>query len=166
MQSKQAWGWLAAGVLALGLNGIYHDGGAAWVHHAADRVMARIAERTAPVLALASGRAEWFLSKAGNSVAQNEVASRHWATSVARLQSNVAGAQSGLAQIEAVSAREEARFARHRAQLARMEANRARIEAQMASMRMPDVKVDVNGPAMCPRVRGNVPHLRVMRCSW
>ncbi len=32
MKTTQGWGWLAAGVLALGLNGIYQDGGAAWAH--------------------------------------------------------------------------------------------------------------------------------------
>jgi hypothetical protein len=39
MKTTQAWGWLAAGVLALGLNGIYHDGGAAWAHRAVGRVL-------------------------------------------------------------------------------------------------------------------------------
>jgi hypothetical protein len=41
MKNAQAWGWLAAGVLALGLNGIYQDGGAAWAHRAVTQVMAR-----------------------------------------------------------------------------------------------------------------------------
>jgi hypothetical protein len=166
MKSTQAWGWLAAGVLALGLNGIYHDGGAAWAHRAVDRVIGQIAERTAPVLALASGRIEWFLSKSGTALAQNEVASRRWATGVARLQSNVAGVQRGLAQMEAVSAREEARFGRQQAQLARMEANRARMEARMASMRISDVKVDVTVPVVCPRIRVNIPRVKVTSCSW
>ncbi len=35
MKTTQGWGWLTAGVLALGLNGIYHDGGAAWAHRIA-----------------------------------------------------------------------------------------------------------------------------------
>ncbi|MGB8113306.1 MAG: hypothetical protein WCF22_06015, partial [Candidatus Sulfotelmatobacter sp.] len=64
MKSTQAWGWLTAGVLGLGLNGIYHDGGAAWIHRCVEQIASRIEARTGPVLALASGRAEWFLAKA------------------------------------------------------------------------------------------------------
>ena len=44
MKNTYAWGWLAAGVLALGLNGIYQDGGAAWAHRALDQGVARLAE--------------------------------------------------------------------------------------------------------------------------
>lgn len=166
MKSTQAWGWLAAGVLALGLNGIYHDGGAAWLHRTIDQAISDVAEKTGPVLALASARAEWFLSKTGTAIAPTEVASCRWSTTVARFESGVAGVQSGFARVEAVSAREEARFARQQAQLARMEANRARIEARMASIHIPDVKVDLNVPAVCPRIHVNVPRARVTRCSW
>src|SRR6267154_536780 len=60
MKSTQteAWGWLAAGVLALGLNGIYQDGGAEWVRRDVDGIIARIADRSEAVLALAAGRAD------------------------------------------------------------------------------------------------------------
>ena len=37
MTSEKAWYWLAAGVLALGLNGAYQDGQFGWVHGIADR---------------------------------------------------------------------------------------------------------------------------------
>ncbi len=63
MKSTQAWGWLAAGVLALGLNGIYQDGGAAWAHRRSDRPDRRSSSRTEAVLALAAGRADWFVAK-------------------------------------------------------------------------------------------------------
>ncbi len=76
----QAWGWLAAGVLALGLNGIYQDGGAAWVHRHVDGVVARIADRSEGVLALATGRAEWYLAKANPLAARNQTASCRVAT--------------------------------------------------------------------------------------
>jgi hypothetical protein len=36
MTSENAWYWLAAGVLALGLNGAYQDGQFGWVHGIAD----------------------------------------------------------------------------------------------------------------------------------
>ncbi len=39
MTSDKAWYWLAAGVLALGLNGAYQDGQFGWVHGIADRSM-------------------------------------------------------------------------------------------------------------------------------
>jgi len=46
MKTTQGWGWLAAGVLALGLNGFYQDGGAAWAHRIMDHVTARVADRS------------------------------------------------------------------------------------------------------------------------
>jgi hypothetical protein len=166
MKSTQAWGWLTAGVLALGLNGIYHDGGAAWAHRAVNQVVGRIAERTAPVLALASGDAAWFAAETRTAIARNEVASCRWATAVARFDSGSNGLQNGFARVQAATAREEAQFARQDAQMARLEANRARIEARMASLRMPSVKVDVDIPAICPRVHVSVPRVKVTRSSW
>jgi hypothetical protein len=169
MKSIQAWGWLTAGVLALGLNGIYHDGGAAWAHRAVNQVAGRIAEQTGPVLALATGDAEAFVAQTRGAIAENEVPSCRWAATVARVESSVTGVQSGFARLQAVSARQEAQFARQEAQMARLEANRARVEARIASLHLPEipeVKVDVNVPAICPRVRVSVPRVRVMRCSW
>jgi len=40
MRSQTGWYWLAAGVLALGLNGAYQDGQLGWVHCLADRAAA------------------------------------------------------------------------------------------------------------------------------
>ncbi len=99
---RQAWGWLAAGVLALGLNGIYQDGGAAWVYRNVDGVIARIADRSEGVLALASGRADWFLAKANLAAARDETASCRVAAAVARMQMKMVRTQSGrLADFEA-----------------------------------------------------------------
>ena len=124
MKTTQGWGWLAAGVLALGLNGIYHDGGAAWAHRNVDGVMARIVNQSGAVIALASGRADRFVANANLVAARDETASCRLATAVARFQSKMARMQSGMAHFEAMSARQEAA-------LARVEANRARIEAQL-----------------------------------
>jgi hypothetical protein len=151
MKNTQAWGWLAAGVLALGLNGIYHDGGAAWACRAINQVKARIGDRTEGVLALATGRADWFAAKANMVAARNETGSCRLATAMARLQTKMAQTQGGMARFEAMSAREEA-------QLARLEANRARIEAQVARWRFtPAAFNTVEIPAICPRVRVNIP---------
>lgn len=159
MKNTQAYGWLVAGVLALGLNGVYHDGGAVWAHRAVDRVIGQIADRSGAVLALATGHAEWFMAKANVMAARNETASCRLATAAARFQGKMARMQGGLAQFEAMSWREEAA-------MARMEAIRARIEAQAARVRVAPVAFDmVEIPAVCPRVRVNIPRVNIPRIS-
>ncbi|MGA7360644.1 MAG: hypothetical protein WBW70_17435, partial [Candidatus Sulfotelmatobacter sp.] len=123
MKTTRGWGWLAAGVLALGLNGIYQDGGAAWAHRAVGQVMARISDRSEAVIALASGHADWFFAKSRMVAARDETASCRLATTVARFQTKITRKPTGFAPFEEMSAREEAR-------LARLEADRARIETQ------------------------------------
>jgi len=157
MKTTQAWVWLAAGVLALGLNGIYQDGGAAWAHRAVGQVVARIGDRSEAVLALASGRADWFMAKANMVATRDETASCRLATAVARFQTKIARTEGGMARFEAMSAREEAQFAR-------LEANRARIEAQIARVRFSPVAFDAAKiPVICPRVRLSIPRPPVVR---
>src|SRR5579872_2811448 len=144
MKSNQAWGWLAAGVLALGLNGLYQDYGAQWAHQIVDR----LASRSGIVLARASGRADRFLSEAGLVTARAETRSCRLSTAMARLQSEVARGQASFARVEAMSDRQQAAFAR-------LEANRARMEAQLERVRyMPAVVRPMNLHVACPRVRG------------
>jgi hypothetical protein len=156
MKTTQGWGWLAAGVLALGLNGIYHDGGAAWAHRNVDGVMAQIVSQSEAVIALASGHADRLVANASLVAAQDEAASCRLATAVARFQTKIARTQNGMAHFEAMSARQEAA-------LARMEANRARIEGQLVRVRLAPVAFDsVEIPVVtCPRVRVNVPRVNV-----
>jgi len=156
MKITQGWGWLAAGVLALGLNGVYQDGGAAWAHRQVDRVIAPIANRAGAVIALASGRGEWFMAKANVVAAQDETASCRLATAMARVQTRMARTQGGMAHFEAMSAPQEAA-------LARVEANRARIEAKVARIRLAPVAFhSITIPVVaCPRVRVNVPRVNV-----
>lgn len=159
MKNTQAWGWLVAGVLALGLNGFYQDGGAVWAHRAVDSVIGRIVDQSGAVLALASGHADRFMVKANSLAARNETASCRWATAAARFQTKIARSQSGFAHFEAMSAREEAA-------MARMEANRARMEAQVARVRsMPVAFHTIDIPEVCPRVRVNVPRVNIPRVS-
>jgi hypothetical protein len=149
----QAWGWLVAGVLALGLNGIYQDGGGAWLHRNVDHVIARVADRSGAVLALASGRADLFLAKAKLVAARNETASCRMATAMARMESKLTRGQGGMADFEAMSAREEEA-------MARLEANRARMEAQVATVRF--LPVAFGGvKVVCPRVRVQVPQVSI-----
>jgi hypothetical protein len=60
MKTTPAWRWLAAGVLALGLNGWYHTGGAHWARIA----IGQLAHHTETVLELAKSRAHRFLTEA------------------------------------------------------------------------------------------------------
>jgi len=152
MKTNQAWGWLAAGVLAAGLNARYHDGGLQWAHQIADRVE----HNSTAVLALASGRADQFLAEARSLTARDETASCPL-TTVTRVQSMIAQSPT---VFEVMTAREEG-------QLARLEANRARMEAQIAA-RTAHIRIApaafapitvkaVSAPVVCPRVRVNIP---------
>ena len=157
MKTTQAWGWLTAGVLALGLNGFYHDGGAEWAH----RIVGRVVYSSAAVVALASGRADQFLEQAKMVVVRDEIQSCPLSTAIARLQSRVARADRGLASFDAMSARGQA-------QLARLEANRARIEALAAQSEFATFIEPINFDAsnvsvICPRVRVNIPRMPMIK---
>jgi hypothetical protein len=162
MKTNQAWGWLAAAVLAAGLNASYHDGGLQWAHRFAEQV----GHNSAAVLDLASGRADQFLSEARLLTARNETASCRWATTLARVQTRIAQSQAGVEHFNLMSAREEA-------QLGRLEANRARMEAEIATQTAhfriatanfaPLALKAIPAPAACPRVRVNIPKLPMMK---
>jgi hypothetical protein len=92
----QASGWLIAGVMALGLNGFYHDGGFAWAH----RAIAEFEHNTTAVLALASGRADEFLAEVKPVVVHQESASCPIATAFARVQTKVARMQTEFAHTQ------------------------------------------------------------------
>jgi hypothetical protein len=156
MKTAQGWGWLAAGVLALGLNGFYQDGGLEIAHRAVDGVVARIADRSGVFAEMASERVGRALESANLVAARDETASCRLATAMARLQTKMTRAQSGMARFEVMSAREEAA-------MARVEANRARVEAQVARVRFaPAAFNTVRIPVVaCPRVRVNIPRVDV-----
>jgi hypothetical protein len=131
----QAWGWLAAAVLAAGLNSSYHDGGLQWAHEIANSVQ----HNANAVLALATGRADQFLAEARMlqlDRSQNRafdaedtsvnVKVRHcpFAAAIARAQNSFDQSKAEFDDLQALSAREQA-------ELARLEANRARIEAEV-----------------------------------
>jgi len=154
MKTTQGWGWLAAGVLALGLNGFYQDGGAAWAHRVADEV----ADRSVALADLASGTVDELMAKVELAAARDETTSCKLATAMARFETGMARTQTGLAHFEAMTARQEAA-------LARVEANRARIEAQVARVRLAPMAFDAAKipVVVCPRVRVNLPKLPMVR---
>ena len=159
MKTTQAWGWLVAGVVALGLNGFYQDGGVAWVHRSVEGVAARVAHRSGVLADLASRQVDRFLVKANTVTVRNETASCRLATALARVHTRIARAQTGKAHFEAMSARQEAA-------LAHLEANRARMyeqEEQVVRVHVHPVAFNVTKiPVVaCPRVRVNVPRVNV-----
>jgi len=89
MKTTQAWTWLTTGVLALGLNGFYRDGGASLVHRAVVRAIDQIEERSGPVVALAAGRADWFVARTKMAGARDQIASCRRATAMARAQTSL-----------------------------------------------------------------------------
>ena len=157
---KQEWYWLAAGVMALGLNGVYHDGGAEWAH--------RLVNRSAAVVALASLDSERFLASAQILSAREQTALCGMATEMARLQTKMARTETGFAHFDAMTAQQEAGVARLETNRAQFEAGRARMEAQVARLEFasaglsPELGVAfapkrIKLPVICPRVRVNIP---------
>ena len=162
MKPNQAWGWLAAGVLAAGLNANYYDGGFQWAHRLADRVE----QNSAAVLALASGQADQFLTEARMLPARNHSASCPLSATLERVQAQIARAQARFDRFEAMSDRQEA-------QLARFEANRDRMKGRIVvnpvhvriatAAFAPVVLRSLPSAAVCPRVRVNVPQVPLMK---
>lgn len=151
----QAWGWLVAAVMAAGLNAGYHDGAFEWAHQVVDQVK----HNSAAVLALASGRADQFLTEARLATAQEATHSCPWATRLARIQTRVARTQSRFAHFQEMNTDREAQFAR-------LEADRARIEAEVAAqtarIRIPNAAfnpVSFHTIDVCPRVHVNLPRM-------
>ena len=159
MKTNQAWGWLAAGVLAAGLNASYHDGGLQLVH----RIAHRVEHSSAAILALASGNADRFLSEAQLVTARNENASCRLGTTLTRVHTEIASANTGFDRFEVMSDRQQAQLERLEANRDRMEAQiRARVEARTAHLRVPEValtQVVLRTPQVsaCPRIRVNIP---------
>lgn len=80
MTSNRAWYWMAAGVLALGLNGAYQDGEFSWAHCLVDRSMGwfqRISNHGREFVAMAEimlGRMPEARSRAQAAVDRSEAA--------------------------------------------------------------------------------------------
>jgi hypothetical protein len=152
----QAWGWLAAAVLAAGLNSSYHEGGMQWAHDVVDRV----GHNTGAVLALATGRADQFLAEARMLNVDREAPQCPLASAMAEVQNSFDQSNPAIDRFEAMSAREQARLARFEANRARME---AQIQARLARVRFADTNfspVVVRVPKIaCPRVRVTIPRM-------
>jgi hypothetical protein len=152
----QAWGWLAAAVVAAGLNASYHDGGLRWAHE----VVSQVTHNTGAVLALATGQADQFLAEAKLVSAHKQASPCPFAAALAETRAVVVPPALELQRFEAISAREQAR-------LVRLEARRARMEARLAQLQIPAMAfspVVVQSPrVVCPRVRINMPRIPTMK---
>ena len=129
MRSDKAWHWLAAGVLALGLNGAYQDGQLGWAHVLADRAtiaVERVTLRGQHFLAMAEvmlgrntdtfgdsfGRTETALERVQNKIvcerfarAQRQIAMAHVREQLAqaRVQQKLAIAQMKMDKVRMIS---------------------------------------------------------------
>jgi len=97
MRSQTGWYWLAAGVLALGLNGAYQDGQLGWVHCLADRAAA-VFEQASDRGLRAVTMAELMLGRSPEALGRTEAAfqklqSKMVAQRVAQAQRQIAMAQ-------------------------------------------------------------------------
>jgi hypothetical protein len=156
----QAWGWLAAAVLAAGLNSSYRNGGMQWAHEIADRVQ----HNTGAVLTLATSRANQFLAEARMMKLDRSIDSQDpqcpFSSAIAQVKTSFDQSQPEFGRFQAMPEREQG-------QLARLEANRARMEARIQS-RLARVHfaegnfrpVVVQLPKIdCPRLHVNIPRV-------
>jgi hypothetical protein len=183
MKTTQAWGWLAAGVLAAGLNASYHDGGLRVAH----RVVSRLEHRSEALLTLASARTEQFLAETAAETrlvtAWDEAASCRLSTALAQARTRIARSDARMARVEVMSASDEAQLAQFEANRAQIEAQlqeaqdqvqarvaevQARVQANVVRIRMPAVALSpvvVSTPKVlaCSRIRVNIPQPPVVR---
>jgi hypothetical protein len=146
----QAFGWLAAAVLAAGLNSTYHNGGLEWVHRVADRV----SYNTTAVLALATGNADRLYSQARVARVGEESSPCRLSLAMARVDNAIPRSNAAFAHFDRFSDRQQA-------QLDRVSARSAQMEAQLVRLDIPEVAVTpvvvrVPDVHVCPRVRVNV----------
>jgi hypothetical protein len=157
--TNKAWYWLAVGVLALGLNGYYQDGGLAVLHQAINRSAMRVAEaRTQLRQVAAAAELTWGARAQCRRQTPAEVAVAPVAfPPAAEMQLALLQEQAGRLQ----AARVEARVARWQQRMARRDMQRAMVELQRGRLTVagPQGQIEVTMPAM-PDVEVNLPSVR------
>ncbi len=152
-----AWAWLTAGVLALGVNGFYQDGGAAWLHRAVGQIRAGVSQGSSLLADLATGQFDRFLMQANLLQARAQTAtSCRGSVAVARMRERIARTQDRVARFDAMSARRQGA-------LAQMESSRAEMEAKLAGMQFASYESDESegSSSSCRRVVVHVPEVHV-----
>ncbi|HMK23438.1 MAG TPA: hypothetical protein VK466_13975 [Terriglobales bacterium] len=98
MRSEKAWVWLAAGVVALGLNGMYQDGQMGWAHSLtcrAEQYADQVAARGLQYVTLA----EVVLGRNPESLGRTEAALQRLQTKVVCQRTAMAQRQIAMAQV-------------------------------------------------------------------
>jgi hypothetical protein len=138
MTSDKAWYWLAAGVLALGLNGAYQDGEFQWVHRLADH-SARLMERASEEGLRTLATAEVMVGRNPESLARTEA-------TLQKLQMRIACKRIEMARREVDMAQVHRDLA-----AARIDQQMAKVQASMDRVRMITIE-RTNRVRNCPEL--------------
>jgi len=146
MASAKAWYWVAAGVLALGLNSEYQRGRLEWAHRAVDRSLA--------LTESASDQGARYVALAEIMLGHRQAEFGPARTALAGVQTKVACARMALAQRELERARPQlvkARFEMEKAYLIAVTGDRMALvtcpHQPEVRVRVPRIMVDVPEPA-------------------
>jgi len=123
MASDRAWYWLAAGVLALGLNGAYQDGEFQWVH--------RLANHSACLMERASGEGLRMLATAEVMLGRNPESLARTEATLQKLQMRIACKRIEMTRQEVDMAQVQRALA-----AARIDQQMAKVQASMDRVRM------------------------------
>ena len=151
----QAFGWLAAGVLAAGLNASYHNGGLEWAHRIADKV----SYDTNAVLALATGNADRLYSQARMARVGEESSPCRLSLAMARVQNAIPRSSAAFAQFDRFSDRQK--FSSTACRRAAPGWKQGSYAFNLPEIAVTPVVVNVPDVHVCPRVRVNVPRVSV-----
>lgn len=155
--ANKAWCWLAAGVLALGLNGYYQDGGVQQIHRLADSAESTIAESRAQFSQAATVAEVTFAEHLRCERPSGAAAPRIPQPAQARL----AELQERLGDMQA--ARVQGRLARLQQVMARRELQRAPVEWRNGRISVLDDEGRVQ--VTLPRVEVDIPQGPLMDVS-
>ena len=161
MRTDKAWYWLAAGVLALGLNGAYQDGQMGWAHVLVDRAAASV-ERLALSGQHFVAMAEVMLGREPHAFANTQAA-------IERVQERIACNRIAQAQSHMATARVREQLAEANVQrkmaMVQMRMGRVRAMSIEKASRFRDCdgfsKVVVNMPDLSNIQMPNIPDIQI-----
>jgi hypothetical protein len=129
MRTDKAWYWLAAGVLALGLNGAYQDGQLGWAHVLADRATTAVERVTF--------RGQHFIAMAEMMLGREPQALGHTQAAIERIQNRIVCDRVARAQRQMAMAQVREQLAQAKVQqkmaMVQMKMGRVRMLADRAS---------------------------------
>jgi hypothetical protein len=161
MRTNNAWYWLTAGVLALGLNGAYQDGQLGWAHGLADRA-AGVVER-------ASWRGQHFVAMAELMLGHTPASFGRTEAAIERVQNRVVCERVAHAQRQIAMAHVREQLAeanlQHKMAMVQMKMDRVRTMSIDRANQFRDCdgfsKVVVNMPDLPKIDLSNVPDIQI-----